>query len=114
MATADEELNEVKEQEEQEGLEDAPRMPHCEMAKEQLDLEYPSLVAPPDDDLQDVQDDAADAVYQHGLRIAESIAVDMAVHGRTRHGPRSSINDLSASEFRFACPGSTVDPFSGE
>ena len=105
MAKADEELNEVEGQEEQEGLEDTPRMPHYQMTTEQLDLEYPSLVAPPDDDLQDAHDDTADTVYQHGLKIAEGVAEDMAVHGRTRHRPRSSINELSVSEFRFACLG---------
>ena len=88
MAKADEELNEVEGQEEQNDQEYSPRMPHLQLTAEQLDVEYPSLVAPPEDDLQDAHDDAADPVYQYGLKIAQSIAEDMATHGRTRHAPR--------------------------
>ena len=74
-------------QEDQDDPSDTPRMPHHELSNELLNTQYPSLVAPPDDDLQDAQDDTADAVYQHGLKIAEGVAADMAVHGRTRRDP---------------------------
>ena len=84
MATADAELNDVELQEEQEEHCTAPRMPHHELDAAALDREYPSLVAPPDDGLQDIVDDAADSVYQHGLEVAQEISESMAQHGRTR------------------------------
>ncbi len=81
MAAADAELNDVEPQEESYP---APRMPHHELDAAALDREYPSLVAPPDDGLQDIVDDAEDSVYQHGMEIAQGISESMAQHGRTR------------------------------
>ncbi len=104
MATAEEELNEVNAQEDQDNPSDTPRMPHRELSNEQLNTQYPSLVAPPDDDLQDAQDDAADAVYQHGLKIAEGVAADMAVHGRTRRDPGVAPRRATAAAGAAAAP----------
>ncbi len=49
-----------------------------------LDELYPAIEAPPDEPLQDIQQDARDAVYQHGLRIAEHIRQQTEVEGRRR------------------------------
>jgi hypothetical protein len=59
-------------------------MPHLAMGNERLDAEYPSIVAPPDEDLEDPVNDEHDTVLQYGLGIASGIADDMARYGRTR------------------------------
>jgi hypothetical protein len=59
-------------------------MPHNEMNDEQLDVAYPSIVPPVDECLDDPKNDDNDKVYQYGMMIADNIANDMAVYGRTR------------------------------
>ena len=49
-----------------------------------LNREYPSIAAPPDDGFQDIAGDADDSVYQHGMEIAQDISKSMVQHGRTR------------------------------
>jgi hypothetical protein len=60
-------------------------MPHNEMTAEDLDNFYPTIIAPPDEGLDDPINDDNDDIYKHGLEIAAAIADDMTVHGRTRH-----------------------------
>ena len=50
-----------------------------------MDELYPSLVAPPDQPLDDFHLDSADPVYQHGLGIARQIQKEVNESGRRRH-----------------------------
>ncbi len=59
-------------------------MPHLDFTGRDLDEAYPSIVAPADDRLDDVAADEYDAVFQHGLQIAEEIRGQMQEHGRKR------------------------------
>jgi len=63
---------------------DTAWMPHCALDLEQLNADFPSLVAPMEENLEDLLDDRCDLVYQHGIGIAQRIADDMAMKGRTR------------------------------
>ena len=55
-----------------------------------LDIAYPRIEAPADDRLDDMANDEHDAVFQHGLRIAEEIRGQMHAHGRRRHFDESA------------------------
>ena len=59
-------------------------MPHLVMTKEELDAQFPSIVAPEEELLGDNDQDENDAVYQHGMELAGEIARNMQVHGRRR------------------------------
>ena len=61
-----------------------PCMPHLTYPALELDVRYPPLVAPPDEGLVDLSDDERDAVYQHGLGIAEGIRAEVEAQGRRR------------------------------
>ena len=61
-----------------------PCMPHLTYSALELDARYPPLVAPPDEGLVDATDDRRDAVYQHGLGIAEEIRAQVSAQGRKR------------------------------
>jgi hypothetical protein len=76
----------------------SPCMPHLTYSASELDARYPPLVAPPDEGLIDISDDKRDAVYQHGLRIAEDIRAEVAAQGRKRRpDPESNTGDLHAN-----------------
>ena len=59
-------------------------MPHNCLSRLELDTQFPSIVAPEDDGLDDMARDIDDPVLQHGRRIARSISDGMFKHGRTR------------------------------
>ena len=59
-------------------------MPHCSLDLDGLAERFPPMVAPTDGSLEDLVDDRADLIFQHGLGIAQKIADDMASRGRTR------------------------------
>jgi len=61
-----------------------PIMPHVSLSLEQLDALYPAMVAPPEADDPDMDQDEQDVVYQQGMKIAEQVNRDMANFGRTR------------------------------
>ena len=48
-------------------------MPHNCMSEADLDREYPSIVPPEDDHLDDIVNDDDDKVYQAGLREVERL-----------------------------------------
>ena len=58
-----------------------PCMPHVLYQDSVLDNVYPSLKAPQQLDLDDLQNDAWDAVCQRGLREAQSISEEMKLFG---------------------------------
>lgn len=60
-------------------------MPHLLHSAIELNQLYPAIEAPPDEPLDDLQQDAQDGVYQHGLRIAEHIRQQTEAEGRRRH-----------------------------
>ena len=60
-------------------------MPHLDFTGRDLDVHYPSIKAPEDEQLDDLAVDEHDKVYQHGLRIADEIRSQMHIHGRKRH-----------------------------
>ena len=57
---------------------------HNCLSRLELDTQFPSIVAPEDDGLDDMARDIDDPVLQHGRRIARSISDGMFKHGRTR------------------------------
>ncbi len=61
-----------------------PTMLHVELTQEELDEQYPTLVPPPDELLDDLSNDLRDTVYQKGLVIADAIRSDTSLQGRMR------------------------------
>jgi hypothetical protein len=61
-----------------------PIMPHNCMSENDLDREYPSIVAPEDEHLDDIANDDEDHVLQAGLREVEKIRQTMKTQGRRR------------------------------
>ena len=62
-----------------------PFMPHLTFTAEELDRYHPSVTAPDDvDDSREVDLDARDEVYQHGLEIVSEIKERMKAEGRRR------------------------------
>ena len=59
-------------------------MPYLKHTGEELDGLHPSLIPPDDEALEDIQNDADDCVYNHGLELAERLRQDTASHGRKR------------------------------
>ncbi len=95
MAAADIELNSVQplagditSQEETGGAggaaEASPVMPHIQLSDQELDREYPPMVAPNEDRMEDLAEDLEDPVFETGKHIAESIRQEMRTRGRTR------------------------------
>ena len=72
---------ETRSEEEQGGT---PWMPHIALTERELDSRFPRLVAPEDEDLEDVARDTDDRMLQHGYKIAREIAEGMLRNGRTR------------------------------
>ena len=60
-------------------------MPHLHLSEEELAFRHPSILAPPEEPLPDVQCDDDDAVFVHGCKFAESIQFEVDKHGRRRH-----------------------------
>ena len=73
-------LDAVTEEEE----EAVPWMPHNCLSRLELDNRFPPLEAPEDECLEDVACDEDDPLLQYGRKVAQQIAEDMAVRGRTR------------------------------
>jgi len=69
----------------------SPSMPHLEHSPEELDEMYPSLVPPPDDGLQDADEDKHDGVFQHGLKLAERIRQVTQCEGRRKRPLQSML-----------------------
>lgn len=55
------------------------------LASSELDEQYPSMRAPADDRMEDLIKDQDDAVFQHGMLIADGVRAVMGGEGRTRH-----------------------------
>ena len=49
---------------------EAPVMPHLSLSTVDLDRPYPSMRAPADDQLEDLEDDGRDTILQSGMWIA--------------------------------------------
>ena len=60
-------------------------LPHTVYTETEMNELYPSLVAPPDEPLNDFLLDSADHVYQHGLETAARIQMEVNESGRRRH-----------------------------
>ena len=60
-------------------------MPHLDLSQEELDRLHPSLAPPDDERPDDLTNDADDAVYLKGLKLAEGIRGETAQQGRKRH-----------------------------
>ena len=72
------------------GHERQPIMPHNSLSQHELDRDYPSIVPPEDDRLDDIVNDSDDKVFQAGLREAEKIRQTMRVQGRRRRPLKSN------------------------
>jgi hypothetical protein len=66
-------------------------MPHLEHTAEELDKLHPSLVPPPDDGLQDIDEDERDGVLQTGFRLAEKIREVTQNEGRRKRPLQSTL-----------------------
>ena len=90
MASAERELDvcgdgaTVEEEEPHDGSGALAIMPHLECALDELNRLYPSIPAPPDDQLDDLHEDGRDGVYQHGLKAADQIRKQTSEQGRRR------------------------------
>ena len=62
----------------------APTMPHTDLTREELEERHPSLLAPEDEQLDDLNNDLQDAVYQKGLALADEIRDATSLQGRVR------------------------------
>jgi hypothetical protein len=65
-----------------EGPEQPTIIPHLHFGRRELDARYPSLTAPSDFD--QPGSEPRDQLLEAGMQVAESIAVAMKTHGRTR------------------------------
>ena len=66
------------------GGERMPIMPHNSLSTAELDRDFPSIVAPKDEHLDDIVNDDDDKVLQAGLREVEKIRQTMRTQGRRR------------------------------
>ena len=60
-----------------------PVMPHKDHTPQQLDLAYPSLTVPDDDD-HDYEEETEDPMLKGRIRIAKDILEDAKLHGRRK------------------------------
>ena len=75
-----------------------PVMPHLEcITQDELDMRYPRLVAPEEEDLYDGNNDATDTVLQKGLEIARKIQDEAVAMGRRRHAGDAARNDNNSN-----------------
>ena len=88
-----------------------PTMPHVELTQEELDEQYPTLVPPPDELLDDLTNDLRDTVYQKGLVIADAIRSETSLQGRMRRPLIAALQQrgLSSNPVR----ASTIRPLGG-
>ncbi len=86
MAEADRELSAVQRDTaaEDDGGTAAAIMPHLEWSRDKLDHIYPSITPPKDEQLDDLQDDSDDVVFQRGLELSEEIRQETAAQGRRK------------------------------
>ena len=91
-------------------------MPHLDLTQEELDRRHPSLIPPDDERLDDLTNDADDAVYLKGLKLAEGIRSETSQQGRTRNPLLALLkkqqqhqNEGSSSRYR----ASTIRPLGG-
>ena len=61
-----------------------PVMPHIALTATELDRLYPPMVPAPEVDNPDLADEALDATFQAGMRIASQVEAEMATLGRIR------------------------------
>ena len=59
-------------------------MPHLDLTREQLDIPHRSLIAPDDEQLDDLANDLHDVVYQKGLAVADEIRSETSLQGHVR------------------------------
>jgi hypothetical protein len=70
------------------GVEDGtPWMPHLVLNAEDLELQFPSIEAPEEDQYEDLVKETDDIIFNHGMKLAERIVEDMFAKGRTRDDP---------------------------
>ena len=83
-------------------------MPHLDYTTTELDVVFPSIIPPSDEQLDDLVDDNADCVYQAGLRISAQISAETSAHGRRRRPIVASLQrppgDASAARSRRSTP----------
>jgi hypothetical protein len=88
-----------------------PTMPHVELTQEELDEQYPTLVPPPDELLDDLTDDLRDTVYQKGLVIADAIRSETSLQGRMRRPLIAALQQRGQSSDPVRA--STIRPLGG-
>jgi len=66
-------------------------MPHLDLSPTELDRLYPPILAPVDEQLDDMVDDADDSTLQRGMAIASSIRTAMMREGRTRRRDQDDV-----------------------
>jgi hypothetical protein len=66
-------------------------MPHLELNATDLDLKFPPLEVSDDNEYEDLIKDDDDHLLNHGMALAQRIADEMMVSGRTRDDPLSKL-----------------------
>ena len=61
-----------------------PRMPHVDFNAADLDLQYPSLHAPEELELDDLTKLEDEQLYHAGMKVVQKVLNEMATAGRTR------------------------------
>jgi len=90
-------------------------MPHVELSQKELDQQYPSLVPPDDELLDDLSNDLHDAVYQKGLMIADAIRSETSLQGRMRRPIVATLTEQQQQRGLSSNPvrASTICPLGG-
>ena len=83
-------------------------MPHNCLGRLELDNRFPPLEAPEDECLEDVACDEDDPLLQYGRKVAQQIAEDMAVRGRTRRDAREGEGNAGGHHQSGAVNGRTA------
>jgi len=100
---------------EEEGAQDtctmSPLMPHLVYGEADLNRLYPKFEAPDDEQLDDLQKDTDDRVYQHGLSVAAAISAETETQGRKR---RPEVATAQVEDASQGGPGSQEESGGGE
>ena len=80
----------------------APIMPHKDYTPQKLDILYPPLTVPDDDD-HDYEEEGEDLMLKEGNRVAKIIAEDAREHGRRKKGGGDASTTGECEESNNGC-----------
>ncbi len=71
-------------------------MPHNELNASDLDLRFPPIEAPEENEYEDLVKDEDDGLLKHGVALAQRIVDEMVANGRTRVDPLAAPSSSSS------------------